>query len=99
MRPLTIEERRTAEDAARVLASPVFRAAFDAIDTELTDAMKHGATLEVREGAWSEYQALCRVKGKLFHVLENAAYREEKAGPLKRLLEKVNIIHRRGSHE
>ena len=99
MRTLTSEERRTAEDAARVLASPVFRGAFDAIDTELTDAMKHGATAEDREGAWRDYQALCRVKGKLFHVLETAAFREEKAGPLKRLLEKVNIIHRRGTHE
>ena len=99
MRPLTTDERRRAEDAARVLASPVFRGAFDVIDTELTDTMKHGASAEEREGAWRDYQALCRVKGRLFHLLETAAFREEKAGSLKRLLEKVNILHRRGSHE
>ena len=93
---ITQDERRVAEDAARVLASPVFRAANRHLEDTLVEAWKSGRTTEAREAVWNELQALLKMRAELIQRLETVAFKDEKDGPIRRLVHKVNQLWKRG---
>ena len=70
------EEREKALEAGRILSSPVFREAFDKLDSEYVNVWRTSTDSKVREDAWYKQRVLFEIQKTLQNHLECAALRE-----------------------
>lgn len=70
---------RRAEEAIRLLSSPVFTEAFRALDVRQVEAWRRGKTQRERETAHMRQQALADVQGMLREFVKKASDAETRA--------------------
>lgn len=74
MNILSHKDRQNAEEAYRILSSPVFSSALASVEKNITDQWKGCEKQEKRDALWRDLQSLYRVRGELTRMLEYAAF-------------------------
>lgn len=86
------KERQNAEEAYRILSSPVFLRAMKAAEDGLTKRWKGAGTAVEREALWRDLQALYRIETELRRILENVAFATKESVFLGMLNKLKNLI-------
>jgi len=67
------EERQAALEAGRLMANPLVKEAFAALDDSFVTAWRNGKTTEDRERAWTMQALLGKLQSQILHSLQNMA--------------------------